>query len=169
MERFAKTVNAKPSILVVSQGSQHVSGWLVLIAFRNREAYLASALSMVKLQVLSCKVVSKSISDNRAGTGVIFFWFWCRKRCSYCHWPCNWWMQRVREANIYIFTLRRCLNWLFSTKKWSFPLRISSVDVTKVAGDYNFDHITDEIVNGKLFCAVLYCCISTQDSLTRNL
>ena len=34
-------------------------------------------------------------------------------------------------------------------KKWSFPLRISSVNVTKSAGDWGFGHITEEIVNEK--------------------
>ena len=35
-------------------------------------------------------------------------------------------------------------------EKWSFPLRISSVNVTKSAGFCGFSHIYDEILNGKL-------------------
>ena len=35
-------------------------------------------------------------------------------------------------------------------KKQSFPLRISSVNLTKSAGNCGFDHIYEEILNGKL-------------------
>ena len=35
-------------------------------------------------------------------------------------------------------------------KKLSFPLRISSVNATKSAGNCGFNHITEEIPNGKL-------------------
>ena len=35
-------------------------------------------------------------------------------------------------------------------KKQCFPLRISSVNVTKSAGNCGFGHITEEILNGKL-------------------
>ena len=36
-------------------------------------------------------------------------------------------------------------------KKWSFPLRISSVNVTKSPGSVTiFGHISEEVVNGKL-------------------
>ena len=51
-------------------------------------------------------------------------------------------------------SLRRFLNALPLHKKWSFPLRISSVNVTKSARNWGFGHITEEILNGKLFCAV---------------
>ena len=44
-------------------------------------------------------------------------------------------------------------------KKWSFPLRISSVNVTKSAVLCTF---TEEILNGKLhFCAVIPLCLSS--------
>ena len=36
------------------------------------------------------------------------------------------------------------------TKKWTFPLRISSVNVTKSAGNYDLVIFTKEILNGKL-------------------
>ena len=35
-------------------------------------------------------------------------------------------------------------------KKWSFPLRISSVNVTKSAVSCGFDHTYEDILNGKL-------------------
>ena len=35
-------------------------------------------------------------------------------------------------------------------KKWGFPLRISSVNVTRSAVSWVFGHITEEILNGKL-------------------
>ena len=35
-------------------------------------------------------------------------------------------------------------------KKWSFPLKISSVNVTKSAVSCGFGHITEEILNEKL-------------------
>ena len=35
-------------------------------------------------------------------------------------------------------------------KKWSFRLRISSVNVTKCEGNCGFGHITEEVLNGKL-------------------
>ena len=34
-----------------------------------------------------------------------------------------------------------CRNWPALHKKWSFPLRISSVNVAKSAGNYGFGHI----------------------------
>ena len=43
-------------------------------------------------------------------------------------------------------------------KKWSFPLKISSVNVTQSAGNCGFGHIIEEILNGRLhsLCSV-YC------------
>ena len=42
-------------------------------------------------------------------------------------------------------------------KKWSIPLRISSVNVTQSTGNGGFGHIYWRIPNGKLhFCAVQY-------------
>ena len=35
-------------------------------------------------------------------------------------------------------------------KKWSFPLRIPSVNVTKSSGNCGFGHITEKILNRKL-------------------
>ena len=41
-------------------------------------------------------------------------------------------------------------------KKWSFPLRISSVNVAKSAGNYEFSHISrwKSIMENFIFCAV---------------
>ena len=40
-------------------------------------------------------------------------------------------------------------------KKWSFPLRISSVNATKSAGNWDLVTFTEEIHNGKLHFCVL--------------
>ena len=45
-------------------------------------------------------------------------------------------------------------------KKWSFPLRISSVNVTKSAENCGFGHINEEILNGKLHFVCSVCFIS---------
>ena len=43
-------------------------------------------------------------------------------------------------------------------KKWSFPLKISSVNVTQSAGNCGFGHIIEEILNGKFhFLCSVYC------------
>ena len=44
-----------------------------------------------------------------------------------------------------------------NAQKMKFPLKISSVNVIKSAGYCGFDHIPEEILNGKLhfFCSVL--------------
>ena len=39
----------------------------------------------------------------------------------------------------------------YTTQKWSFPLKISSVNETKVAVSCRFGHITEKILNGKLY------------------
>ena len=51
------------------------------------------------------------------------------------------------------------INWrpIFALhKNWSFPLRISSVNATKSAGNCGFGQITEETLNGKfhLLCSV---------------
>ena len=55
-------------------------------------------------------------------------------------------------------TIARQVN--ITAKKWSFPLRISSVNVTKSAG--NWRNLTEEILNGKLH---FLCSLFSQVSL----
>ena len=53
-----------------------------------------------------------------------------------------------------VYTYHKCLKYLdcqwnsYCTKKWSFPWRISSVNVTKSAGNFTF---TEENLNRKLY------------------
>ena len=51
---------------------------------------------------------------------------------------------------IYTININRTLVQYVLHKKRSFPLRISSVNVTKSAVSCGFGHITEEILNGKL-------------------
>ena len=45
-------------------------------------------------------------------------------------------------------------------KKWSFPLRISSVNVTKFAGNCGFGHICRRNLNGKLYFSYSFLLLS---------
>ena len=51
-------------------------------------------------------------------------------------------------------------------KKWSFPLRISSVNVTKSAVSCGFGPFTEEILNGKLHFLCSACNINTRYMIT---
>ena len=51
-----------------------------------------------------------------------------------------------------------CMNIMSLTlhRKCSFPLRLSSVNVTKSAGNCGFGHITEKILNGKLYLKTIF-------------
>ena len=70
-------------------------------------------------------------------------------------WMKFYWKMRLRRIHSceYLF-LKWQIQTNFSTnmhKKWSFPLRISSVSVAKFAGKWGFGQFTKEILNGKLY------------------
>ena len=50
-------------------------------------------------------------------------------------------------------------------KKWSLPLRISSVNVTKSAGNCGFSTFTEEILNGKLQFLCSDRCVPNQEDI----
>ena len=76
---------------------------------------------------------------------------------------CAQWPRRINI--IHIWGLFRSLpkNYcgdFFTAQKWSFPLRISSVNVTKSAENCGLVTLTEEILNGKLhfLCSVKVTC-----------
>ena len=54
------------------------------------------------------------------------------------------------QTSMIKFLLRKCFSYNPLHKKWSFPLRIFPVNVTKSAFTWGFDHIYCRILNGKL-------------------
>ena len=57
----------------------------------------------------------------------------------------SWWLLDFRKKYEYF---KKSL-FIHCTKKWRFPLRISSVNVDKFAVSYGFGQISKEILNGK--------------------
>ena len=65
-------------------------------------------------------------------------------------------VEKSKLFSVFFFQLWICSHSSVTRyKKWSFPLRISSVNVTKSAGNCILATFTEEILNGKL-CIVIY-------------
>ena len=62
--------------------------------------------------------------------------------------------------------------WKFTLhKKWSFPLRISSINLTKSAGNCDLVTFTEEILHGKFhfLCSVSFCGFLYSETLLSSL
>ena len=61
-----------------------------------------------------------------------------------------------QRFNLFDTQWRLSLLFLTQIEKWSFQLKISSVNVTKSPGNCGFGHISEEMLNGKLhfLCSV---------------
>ena len=78
---------------------------------------------------------------------------------------------------IYFLLRRACLSYnviifqvieIVTAQKWSFPLKISSVNVTKSAGNCWFGHFNEDVLNGKLHFLSSACCDNVLSSSLLN-